>query len=230
MKYFYLYIFLLLCFIFAISYLNTYLHAKYSNLKESFNSNKQSFILLGDSILKNNAYVSDGKSVDQLLEERTNGKSICLAKDDSKIVSIYSQIERIPDSLDSATIFLSAGGNDILEYYTEQEKDTKETGVLNPMFSNYKKLVESIRNKVPNANIVLLDIYYPDNLKYKQYHPIISEWNNKIYDYAKEPQNMFNTSVLRISSILTQPEDFSFGIEPSANGSQKLVDTMLSSY
>ena len=71
MNYFYLYIFLLLCFIVAVSYFNTYM----STYNEGFNSNKQTFILLGDSILKNDAYVSDGESVDDLLKERTNNKN-----------------------------------------------------------------------------------------------------------------------------------------------------------
>jgi hypothetical protein len=80
MNYFYLYIFLLLCFIIAVSYFNTYMNT----YNKPFNSNKQSLILLGDNILKNDAYVSDVKSVDILLKERTNEKSICLARDDSK--------------------------------------------------------------------------------------------------------------------------------------------------
>jgi hypothetical protein len=59
MEYFYLYIFILFCFIIAVSYWNTYM----SSSIEPFNSDKQTFLLLGDSILKNDAYVSDGKSV-----------------------------------------------------------------------------------------------------------------------------------------------------------------------
>jgi hypothetical protein len=74
--------------------------------------------------------------------------------------------------------------------------------------------------------MVLLDIYYPDNLKYKQYHPVINEWNNKIYDYAREPKNNIS-SVLKVSNILTQGDDFSFGIEPSSTGGKKLVDSIL---
>ncbi len=66
MEYFYLYIFILLCFIIIVSYWTTI----NSNI-EPFNSNKQTFVLLGDSILKNDAYVSDGKSIDFLLSERT---------------------------------------------------------------------------------------------------------------------------------------------------------------
>jgi hypothetical protein len=60
MEYFYLYIFILLCFIVAVSYYTTYMSSKHM-WKEPFNSDKQTFVLLGDSILKNDAYVSDGK-------------------------------------------------------------------------------------------------------------------------------------------------------------------------
>jgi hypothetical protein len=172
--------------------------------------------------------VSDGKSVDILLKERTNEKSICLARDDSKIVDIYSQIEKIPNDINTnyTTVFLSVGGNDILTHYVEQENSSKDSSVLKTIFSAYKKLIKSIRNKLPNSNIVLLDIYYPDNMKYKQYHSIINEWNNMIYSYS----NKNNCSVLKISGILTHPDDFSLGIEPSSVGSKKLVETILSSY
>jgi hypothetical protein len=94
------------------------------------------------------------------------------------------------------------------------------------MFAAYKNLIKSIQKKLPNANIVLLDIYYPDNMTYKQYHSVIDSWNKMIYEYAT--QN--GLSVLKISGVLTQPDDFSFGMEPSASGSRKLVDTILSSY
>ena len=228
MKYFYIYIFLLICFILAVSYLNTYLNNK---CKESFHSGKQSFVLLGDSILKNNAYVTDGKSVEELLKEWTDGKTICLAKDNSKINNIYSQIEDIPEPLNNnfTTIFLSAGGNDILSYYQDQENDVKNTDILDKMFESYKKLIENIQSKIPNSSLVLLDIYYPDSAKYKQYHPIISEWNNKICEYASEPKNNIK-KVFKVSNILTEQNDFSFGIEPSSNGSNKIVETIMRSY
>jgi hypothetical protein len=226
MEYFYLYIFILLCFIIIVSYWTTI----NSNI-EPFNSNKQTFVLLGDSILKNDAYVSDGKSIDFLLSERTDGKTIALAVDHSKIVDVYDQISNIPDNVNNnlTTVFLSAGGNDILSHYVDNNNDAKSTAVLKPMFSAYKKLVKSIQNKIPNAKITLLDIYYPDNLTYKQYHSIISEWNNLIYEYAKNNKNGI-IEVLKISSILTKPEDFTFGIEPSAAGSLKLVNEIMASF
>jgi hypothetical protein len=234
MTYFYLYIFILLVFIIAVSYYNTYTNSNFNSntntnsILEPFNSDKQTFILLGDSILKNNAYVADGKSVDILLEERTNGKTICLAIDHSKITDIYEQVYKIDHNLNgpSTTAFLSAGGNDILSYYVDRENDSTDTSALTTFFSAYNKLVNSIQKKLPNASIVLVDIYYPNNLTYKKYHSIISDWNKMIYDYATKN----NFSVLKISNLLTESEDFSFGMEPSSNGSQKLVDAIMTSY
>jgi hypothetical protein len=223
MNYFYLYVFILITFIIAVS-----LYRENTYMKEPFNSDKQSFVLLGDSILKNNDYVSNGKSVDQLLIERTNGKTTCLAVDHSKIVDIYSQVEMIPEELNTngTTIFLSAGGNDILTHYVDQANDSTDTSILGAMFGSYKNLIKSIQKRMPNTTLVLLDIYYPDNLTYKKYHMIIDEWNKMVYDYASKN----NISVLKISGVLTKSEDFSFGIEPSANGGKKLVEAILTNY
>ena len=224
MEYFYLYIFILVSFVCLVSYYNTYM----ASHLEAFAAKQQTFILLGDSILKNDAYVSDGKSVDELLKEQTNGTSICLAADHSKIVDIYSQLERFPPEMNnnSTTIFLSAGGNDILTYYVDQGNTVTDTSILGPMFAAYKKLVKHIHTIFPKAKLVLFDIYYPENLSYTQYHPVLKEWNGLVYKYASKN----DYSVLKISKVLTKSEDFSFGIEPSATGSRKIVDTIISSY
>ena len=223
MKYFYLYVCILLFFIIIISFLNT-------KLSEGFTSNNKIFILLGDSILKNNAYVSDGKSIENLVADR-NKNIHCFAEDHSKIVDVYSQINKIPYEFDSPNtfIFLSAGGNDILSHYVDQNQDITNTSVLIPMFSAYKNLIKSIQTRVPKAKIVLLDIYYPENLTYKQFHYIIKEWNNMIYDFAENPKNKIYR-VMHISSHLTQKEDFSFGIEPSSSGGKKISDLILTTY
>jgi len=223
MKYFYLYVCILLFFIIILSFLNT-------KLREGFTTNNKIFILLGDSILKNNAYVSDGKSIENLVADR-NKNIHCFAEDHSKIVDVYSQINKIPYEFDSPNtfIFLSAGGNDILTHYVDQNQDITNTSVLIPMFSAYKNLIKSIQTRVPKAKIVLLDIYYPENLTYKQFHDIIKEWNNMIYDFAENPKNKIY-SVIHISSHLTQKEDFSFGIEPSSSGGKKIADLILTTY
>ena len=133
----------LIVFIISVSYWNTYC----ISFIESFSSNKKkncdkTIVLLGDSILKNNSYVSNGKGVDNLIEER-NQNVVSLAVNNSKIVDVYGQINEIPLDINnkSTFIFLSSGGNDILSFYVDQHGDTTDTGFLNTMLTAYKKIV-----------------------------------------------------------------------------------------
>jgi hypothetical protein len=183
---------------------------------------------MGDSILKNNAYVADGKSIETLIVERKN-KLLCLAEDHSKISDIFIQVNKLPIELNNSStyIFLSAGGNNILSHYVDNKEDATDTSVLKPMFGAYKNLIKSIQTRLPDAKIILLDIYYPDNIQYKQFHSIIKEWNNMIYAFAENSKNNIY-SVIRVSNHLTQNNDFSFGIEPSSSGGKKIADLILS--
>ena len=227
MNYFYFKVFILICFIFAVSYFNTYMRS----IKETFtSSNNRTIVLLGDSILKNNAYTSDGKGIDDLLLER-NKQTYSYAVDNSNVVDVYNQINEIPIDLNtpSTTIFLSAGGNDILNHYKEGGGDIHDTSVLTTIFAAYKKMIKAIRSKMNQCKFVILDIYYPDNTKYTQYHPIIREWNKLIYDYANQQSNNI-TTVLKVSSMLTQNDDFTLSIEPSSSGGLKIADSILNIY
>ena len=228
MDYFYLKIFGLILFIFAVSYWNTYC----SSFIESFSSNKSSraIVLLGDSILKNNSYVPNGKAVDNILEERSlkNDKNIelySLAENNSKIVDVYSQINKMPLDINikSTTIFLSSGGNDILSFYIDQHGDTTDTGFLNTMLAAYKKLVKSIQTRMDLCQIVLLDVYYPTSNQFAQYKPILEEWNSLIATYAREN----SLGLLQISQIVTSNDDFTLGIEPSEKGGEKIAQSIL---
>jgi hypothetical protein len=141
MKYFYLYIILLFIFIVLVSYYKT-IHA----VKEGFYTNDKTFVLMGDSIFKNDSYVASGQSIGEILLERTNGQSVCYAVDHSKIVDIYSQLNKIPDDLNNnkTYVFLSAGGNDILTHYVDKENDITNTHILKKIFCSYKNLFKSI--------------------------------------------------------------------------------------
>jgi hypothetical protein len=48
-----------------------------------------------------------------------------------------------------------------------------------------------------------------------------------IYSYANQSKNNI-TGIVRISSTVTQKEDFAFGFEPSDIGGQKIADSILS--
>ena len=250
MKNFYLYIFILCFVIISVSSFTHYY--KYYVLKEHFSNsnnsnssniynsnnsnsinnsnsnNGKTYVLLGDSIIKNNSFVKNGKGIDDILNEKTNGNSYCYAKNDSKIVDIYSQLDSIPSDLNNKNtiVFLSVGGNDILNNYVNNDVDTKNTKVLELIFNSYKKLFESIQTKMDQTKMVLIDIYYPTSIKFSQYRPILEEWNKLISDFASSSSNS-NLQVLNISNILTESTDFTLNIEPSETGGEKIADNIL---
>lgn len=203
-----------------------YLAYSYKEAFENADNKAESIILLGDSIFKNNAYVPYGSSIEAQFKNKAPKKELlCLAQDNSSIMDVYNQVEQIPEEYNNSRthIFLSVGGNDILQNYVYEYNDVDNMDLLNNGFTEYKKLIQSIQNKMPNAKLTILDIYYPDNTRFKSFYPIISEWNKLIYDYAKKR----NIRVIKISSTLKGADDFSFAIEPSSIGGNKIVNELL---
>lgn len=227
MTHFYLYICLLACFIIIMAYYNTYI-AQINKDPFQTNDSKASVILLGDSILKNNSYVSNKKSVEHLLKAKSDDDCYNYAEDGAVITDCYNQLDNIPLSLNNAntTIYVSVGGNDIIEYYIKQLHSTKNTYALTKMFNSYKKLIKSIQDRIYLCRLVLLDIYYPTEPYYRQYYSIIYKWNKMITQYAANPQNKI-TSVLKVSKILNNKNDFVFAVEPSEKGGEKIVNLIL---
>ena len=180
-------------------------------------------------MLKNDLYVSQDKSIEEILKEKINGQVFNYATDRSKIIDVYSQTHKLLANLntDTTSIFLSAGGNDILFYYMAKHGDTTDTSILKTTLADYKLLIESIRKMLPKAKLYLLDIYYPISDQYQKYKPIIKEWNEMIYVYAKDQANNIK-GVIKVSDVLKEKEDFNSDIEPSSVGGQKIAASILS--
>lgn len=217
-----LYIFLFAFIIILLVYLNKSTHV------EAFEQSKvKTIVLLGDSILKNNSYVTKG--VDELLNDSTDCKVVSLAQDKTTIGHTYKQIEEIPDSMNdlSTVLVLSAGGNDIIEDYINGPYDAEEDHAhLSRVFDSYKLLIKVLHTKMDKARIYMLDIYYPTNNQYKEFYPLIKVWNEMQSEYASKTKH----NVVKISESLTKPQDFAFDIEPSDKGGKKIVDAILSSF
>jgi lysophospholipase L1-like esterase len=205
---------------------------KMDNVLETFDAKnsdfKPSVVLLGDSILKNNTYVKKGTAVDDLLEEKLPGNLYSLAEDDAQIIDVYTQMQLIPKELNHAStfIFVSVGGNDILERYVYENTNTDNLMPVFKLFVTYKTLIQNLRNKIPKANIVLVNLYYPKSPKYAIYSDIIKKWNELIAQFAADPINKIS-SVLTLSIMMTNINDFSLSIEPSEEGSIKIVKGIL---
>ncbi len=182
---------------------------------EGMKSNKK-LILIGDSIFQNKNYVDKGESIEDILQD----KAFVLAKDNAKIVDIYSQINKINEDQNIKTniIVVSAGGNDLDYLY----KDLGNIDSLETIFTNYKKLIMDIDKKT-KPQIVLSTIYYPTNKEYKPYWPVLEMWNKEVMKFAKEN----NFKIFHLHKYITKPNHFIEKIEPSKKGGKIIADNLL---
>jgi lysophospholipase L1-like esterase len=162
--------------------------------------------------------VEKGKAVNEILQKNAdeNTTIISLARNDSTINNIYQQLENVNIDLNDklTTVFLSVGGNDIMNLQ-QQNLDTT--------FEKYKTLIGAITTKLPNVKLVLLNIYYPANTS--KYDSLIDKWNTNIHlEYETNNKNIYT---LDLASLLKDPSDFVFNIEPSITGGEKIAHKIL---
>lgn len=185
-------------------------------------TNNVDVVLIGDSMLENSNYVQQtvGANI-----KKTHKKTTILAKDESVVGDIKSQLENIPKKLNNTNtyVFLSVGGNDLLEIYKYQNKDINDVSHIDNLFSKYKQLVNFIKKKY-KFNIVLLNIYFPKDTMYVKFHKIIKTWNKKLLKFSEK--NSFQ--LLDVSKILYKKKHFTNGIEPSNEGSKLLANGIVS--
>lgn len=187
-------------------------------------TNNINIVLLGDSMLENGNYVDEDKTVSSCIK-KTHKKNLVLAEDESKIDDIQLQLKRMHDKLNNKNtyVFLSVGGNDLLNIYKYQKKDVNELFYVNYVFENYKQLVTKIKKKY-NFKLVLLNIYYPKDNYYTKFHNIIKKWNDKLFEFARKNK----IQMLDVTNLLHKKKHFTNGIEPSVSGSKILANSITS--
>ena len=184
-------------------------------------TNGQNIVLIGDSILNNSAYVSQDQSVPDLLSKKMTGHTIYnFAKDGSTLNDCYIQLDKISLELNNSntTIFLSCGGNNILN-----NLKTHDPKAITNLFRQYKELITSIKTWVPNASLYVLNLYYPIDGHYKSYYKTIEQWNTLLLE---DSISDLKYTLIDLSSLLVLKDDFTYGIEPSFKGGQKIVDAI----
>jgi hypothetical protein len=187
-------------------------------------TNSDTIVLVGDSILNNNMYVPVGKSVADNIKLLHGNNIIIGAKDNATIDTCYYQLNmnNINNS-ENYFVFISIGGNDILNNLLDDSKKNKHK--LENLKKKYIKLVKFIEDKYPKAKIHLLNLYFPSDEKYKKYKKSIIEWNKMIENVSLEN----GYTLLRIDNLLKNPSDFTNGIEPSVIGSEKIAKLIVNS-
>ena len=184
------------------------------------NENNHNIVLIGDSVLNNSNYVPSGKSVVDNLNTQTT-KVFNFAKDGATINDSYSQLDKIPLELNKTEtyIFISAGGNDILN-----KRGQLTTPEIRRLFDTYMEFIKSVRTKFGSAKINLLNLYLPSNPRYQAYKSSIDQWNQLIKEYSSKIGEMY--IVINLDTLLTTPEDFVYDIEPSETGSRKIANAI----
>jgi len=191
----------------------------FKDIKEGLaNSRKKTtIILLGDSMLNNSKYVENGESVFDIIKNK-NKNVLNYAVDNSKIQNINNQISKIASVYDTPEtyIFLSVGGNDILNSPSQHDESTEL------LFNNYLKVINNIKNKFRKAKIVALNIYHPQADYYRLYYKPIDKWNKLL------EQNKFEGyTVLNVDKLIVDKNDLVQDIEPSRQGSKKIADAIV---
>jgi len=202
-----------------------------SSLFEGFNDggrNHKTIILIGDSILDNEKYAE--KSITYYIESNSNTTKedniVCLAEDNSTIYNtISSQLPSLTkeENNNNTCIFISVGGNDILQKIVYRDASQIQPTALDDIISDYNMLVSDLTKKMNKTHIILMTLYYPQASFYRRYDPYIKSWNIAVKACAKK----HHCQVLDLSDFMTEPEDFSHDIEPSTIGGKKLSNHMV---
>jgi hypothetical protein len=188
-------------------------------------TNKSTIILFGDSMLNNTTYIdidtnNNDNSVPGLIKQQSEANLYNYAKDGATIEDCYSQFHLLSTTTTNATIFISAGGNNIIN---ENRNNAVNNSFVSSLFQKYSKMVLQIKDKFPNSTICLLNIYKPVKPRYKRLSDSIDQWNSLIEQFAQK--NGFK--IIQTNKLLTTESDFIYDYEPSATGGQKIVDAIL---
>ena len=193
--------------------------AYFKSLKEGL-TNINNIVLIGDSILNNSNYVPSGKSVVDILKTKTQ-KVFNFAKDGATISDCYGQLDKISIELNKPEtfVFISAGGNDILN-----KRGQLTSAEIRKIFNDYMDFIKALRVKLSNSKINILNLYMPSNPRYQSYKSSIDLWNQLLKEYSSKIGEMYN--VVNMDTLLTSPEDFVYDIEPSEIASQKIAEVI----
>ena len=211
-----IYIFILLVVIVVMFLFNCRVKEALTN---NTNTITRNIVLIGDSMLNNSVYVLSGQSIPDLISkdlEKTTGKVLYnFAKDGATINDCYLQLDKISTDLNNTNtyIFISVGGNNILNSRVKMVAK-----VTTNLFNQYIELIKSIKTRVPNAHIFVLNLYYPLNTHYKSYYDTIDQWNKLLED-----NTFLGYRLIQTNKLLVKEDDFTYDIEPSFKGGQKIV-------
>lgn len=188
---------------------------------DAFSPGPTKVVMLGDSILKNNAYVAETESVEYLLKARlAKGAELSfLAQDEALIADIEAQVAKIDQG---AQVFISIGGNDILK---QIQGGTISQSTLTQTFDEYKACIQRILENHKPHSLHLINLYFPTSPFITPYHTYIRQWNSLLTNFTKTNPIL---RLFELDTLCSEPPDFVSIVEPSPICSKKIVDKIYS--
>ncbi len=186
---------------------------------ETFNNNTN-LILMGDSVFNNTNYVEKGHSINDIMNKNYNNLTI-VAQDNAVINDLKQQYKLIPNSKNESNskIVVSIGGNDLLNHY--KINNISDTKYVNTIFNNYVSNIEYLTDNF-KGEVIICNIYYPQEKSYKKLYPIIDNWNKKINKFS----TTHNLKVVNLDEYVNKKHHFVKNIEPSYQGGLAIKQSM----
>lgn len=190
-------------------------------------------VLLGDSVFDNGAYVeaSEPDVARQLSSRLPAGDEVTLLAVDGHLTSnVTSQIERLPGS--TTHLFLSAGGNDALQYLSAIERFETETHRFSEATEKLREIQEDFRQSYQLVVRELLGTglpttlctIYNGNFPEASLQALVDTILPVINDVVVEAAIKSGLPLIDLGRTLDEPDlDYANPIEPSAHGGEKIA-------
>jgi hypothetical protein len=195
--------------------------AYFKTIKEGL-TNKNSIVLLGDSVINNSSYVPPGKSVIDILKSKTTNL-FNFAKDGATISDLYTQLDQVPLELNRSEtyLFISAGGNDILNKHRKLTNNE-----IQQLFNTYMDFLNALHERLGSVKVNILNLYLPSSAdpRFKIYRENVQQWNQLLEENSTKIGRIYN--IVDIYPLLTSADDFVKGIEPSVIASPKIANAI----
>ncbi len=221
-----IHILLITIFFITLIFHSVILNNVYNVIENMKNKNKEDYnlILLGDSILNNENYVSNRDTVYSNLKSQYK-KCYIYAEDNAVINDINNQYDMIPKKLKNKdSIFvISVGGNDLLNSYNYLMINKKDNKYFDSIWNEYKKTIIDLNNSKNKSKIAILNIYYPKDEEYKKYYPLIEKWNKRVKKLCIKEKMIY----ISIEKDVYKKSHFIDSIEPSSESSKIIADIII---
>lgn len=187
-------------------------------------------VLLGDSILDNASYTGGAPDVCGWLERDLRGHQVTLRAVDGAVMgSIPAQLRGIPP--DATHLVLSMGGNNLLGQMGTLNERVETAGqgfglaasLVEAFEREYAQTLDAVRTR--NLPLVVCTIYHPhlpDPTMRRALLAALTLFNDVIIRQAVRGGH----PILDLRQVATEPDDFVFNIEPSAQGGKKIANAI----